>query len=50
MAVLETAVQTALAVLGSDGRVVVVLLGADAPDAAEEWRAEGYDVHPVDLH
>jgi hypothetical protein len=47
MAAIDTALRTGLAVLGPDGRVVVVLLGADAPDAAEEWQAEGYTVQPV---
>ena len=49
MVAVDTARQSALAVLGPDGRVVVVLAGADAAEAAEEWRAEGYDVHSLEL-
>lgn len=47
MATIETALRSGLAVLGPDGRVVLVLLGADADETAEEWRAEGYAVQPV---
>jgi hypothetical protein len=47
MVALDIAVRTALAVLAADGRVMVILSGADAFDAAEEWRAEGYEVRPV---
>lgn len=47
MAALDTALLYGLAVLGPDGRVVVVLIGADADEAAEEWRAEGYTVSSV---
>jgi hypothetical protein len=47
MAVLHTALRTGLAVLGADGRVVLILLGTDADEAADEWRAEGYTVAPV---
>lgn len=49
MAALDTALRSGLAVLGPDGRVVIVLLGADADEAAEPWRAEGYTVSPVVL-
>jgi len=49
MATIETALRSGLAVLGPDGRVVLVLFGQDADDAAEEWRAEGYTVQPVAL-
>lgn len=47
MVTIDTGLRSGLAVLGPDGRVVVVLLGADADAAAEEWRAEGYAVQPV---
>ncbi|MDQ1438271.1 MAG: hypothetical protein QOK43_1900 [Acidimicrobiaceae bacterium] len=47
MAAIDTVLHTGLAVLGPDGRVVLVLLGRDAPDAAEVWRAEGYTVQAV---
>ncbi|HZQ27068.1 MAG TPA: hypothetical protein VFA94_05150 [Acidimicrobiales bacterium] len=49
MVALDIAVQTALAVLAADGRVVVILSGAGAADAVDEWRAEGYEVRPVEL-
>lgn len=49
MATIDTALRAGLAVLADDGRVVVVLLGADAERAAEDWRAEGYTVQPVAL-
>ncbi|HEV7886706.1 MAG TPA: hypothetical protein VGO92_04040 [Acidimicrobiales bacterium] len=49
MAALDTLLHAGLAVLGLDGRVVLVLLGADADEAAEDWRAEGYTVQPVAL-
>jgi hypothetical protein len=49
MATVETTLRSGLAVLGSDGRVVLVLLGADAQEAAEEWRAQGFTVQPVAL-
>lgn len=47
MAAIDTALRSGLAVLGPDGRVVLVLFGADASDAAEDWKAEGYTVQPV---
>jgi hypothetical protein len=47
MATIDTALRSGLAVLADDGRVVVVLFGLDAEEAAEEWRAEGYTVQPV---
>lgn len=50
MAAIETALHSGLAVLGPDGRVVLVLIGDDADDAAEDWRAEGYAVQPVILN
>lgn len=49
MATIDTALRSGLAVLGDDGRVVVVLFGLDADEAAEDWRAEGYTVQPVAL-
>jgi hypothetical protein len=47
MAALDTALRSGLAVLGPDGRVVLVLLGADAADAAADWEAQGFTVQPV---
>jgi hypothetical protein len=49
MAAIDTALRSGLAVLGPDGRVILVLLGADAAEAADDWRAEGYTVQPVAL-
>ncbi|MDQ1394891.1 MAG: hypothetical protein QOG64_150 [Acidimicrobiaceae bacterium] len=36
------------AVLGADQRVVVLLAGEDAPDAALEWQQRGYVVVAVE--
>jgi hypothetical protein len=36
------------AVLGADRRVVVLLAGSDAPDAAREWEQRGYEVVSVE--
>jgi hypothetical protein len=47
MAAIDTELRSGLAVLGSDGRVILVLFGADAADTAEDWKAEGYTVQPV---
>ena len=49
MATIDTALRSGLAVLGPDGRVILVLFGVDAEEAAEDWRAEGYTVQPVAL-
>jgi hypothetical protein len=40
-------VNTELAVLGTDGHVVVILGGGDAPVAARDWQERGYRVLPV---
>jgi hypothetical protein len=47
MATIDTALRSGLAVLGPDGRVVLVLFGADAESEADDWRASGYTVQPV---
>ncbi len=40
----------ALAVLDEAGRIVVLLAGDDAADAAAEWQGEGYELVAVELH
>ena len=45
----EVTVTTGWVVLGADDRVVVILLGQDAADAAEDWASQGHRVVPVTL-
>jgi hypothetical protein len=43
----EVGVTTGWAVLGADERVVVVLFGRDADEAAKDWSSDGYRIRPV---
>ena len=45
----EVHVTTGWAVLGPDNRVVVIVSGRDADEAAQEWGSDGYRVVPVTL-
>ena len=40
-------VRTGWAVLGTDDRIVVLLAGADADEAAKDFGREGYTILPV---
>jgi hypothetical protein len=42
-------VEVAYVVRDRGGRVVVIFSGPDAPQAANEWAARGYDVTPTML-
>ncbi len=43
----EARVTTGWAVLGADDRLVVILCGRDADDAAKDWSSDGYRILPV---
>jgi hypothetical protein len=43
----EVEVTTGWAVLGADDRVVVLLYGRDADEAAKDWSSDGYGILPV---
>jgi hypothetical protein len=43
----EVHVCTGWAVLGADDRVVLILCGRDADQAAKDWSEDGYRILPV---
>ena len=43
----EVSVTTGWAVLGADDRVIVILCGQDADQAAKDWNTDGYRILPV---
>lgn len=45
----EVHVTTGWAVLGADDRVIVIVCGRDADEAAQEWTGDGSRVVPVTL-